>query len=75
MDFFKKLGRKVKTGAAAAVAMVAAPAAMAQTDYSPITDAVDWAAVGTAAILIFAGIGAVFVVFRGGRLILSAIKR
>lgn len=75
MNFLKKLAQKGKAVAAGAVATVASGAAMAQSDYDPITGAVDWGDVGTAAILIMAGVAAVFVLFRGGRLILSAIKR
>lgn len=48
--------------------------AMAQADYSTITDAVDWSSVAEAVIAVFALIAVVYVAFKGGKLILKAIK-
>lgn len=54
--------------------LLLAPLALAGSVYDPITTAVDWTAVNTAVISIFALIAAVYVVFKGGKLILRALK-
>lgn len=48
--------------------------AFAVSAYDPITTAVDWTAVTTAVIAVFSLIAAVLVVFRGGKLILAAVR-
>lgn len=54
--------------------LMLAPLALAQSVYDPITTAVDWSAVNSAVISIFALIAAVYVVFKGGKLILRALR-
>lgn len=60
-----------RTGVAAALMSTAIAA---RADYSAITDAVDWADVTTAIGVIFAAIAGVYVFFKGGKKLLSAIK-
>lgn len=52
----------------------ASPLAMAQTDYSTLTDAVDWTDVGTALLAVGAAIIGIFVVFKGIKLVTRAVK-
>lgn len=47
---------------------------MARADYSAITAAVDWSDVTTAVGVVFAAIAGVYVFFKGGKKLLSAIK-
>lgn len=74
MNFLQKIGRKAKTATVAAVGMVASGVASAQSDYSTLTGAVDWSDVGAAILTVFAAIVGVLVVFKGGKLILRAVR-
>lgn len=49
--------------------------ALAQTAYDPISAAVDWTEVGTIIVGILASIAAVYVLWKGGAMAVSAIKR
>lgn len=66
--------RKFLAGFSGSTLVLLAPMAMAQSVYDPITAAVDWSAVNGAVISVFALIAAVYVVFKGGKLILRALR-
>lgn len=68
---------KVSNGYAATGAglTVASTGAIAQTDYSAITGAVDWSDVGGLIIAILAGVAGVMVAWKAGAWVVSAIKR
>ena len=74
----KNLTQKFRTKLAAAgtavVAATAAPMAMAQTDYSSLTTAVDWSDVGASLVAVGAAIIGIFVVFKGVKLVTRAVK-
>lgn len=72
----KKPGILTRAGLAVAafLAPVLAFAQTTGTDYSPITNAVDWSSVTTGVIAILALGAAVVVVFVGGKMLISAIK-
>lgn len=53
---------------------LAAGAASAQTAYDGITGAVDFTDVTTAVLAVFALIAAVYVAFKGGKIILRAVR-
>ncbi len=53
---------------------VALPAAAQTGQYDAITDAVDFSAVSTAIVAIFALVAVMYVTFKGGRMVLRAIK-
>lgn len=64
-----------KAGFAAAVSAITLPVVVqAQTDYSAITDAVDWSSVTTGIIAVLALGAAVVVAFVGGKMLISAIR-
>lgn len=70
---------KVKVYAAicavACLSVVAPEAAFATgPDYTTITAAVDWSAVSTAILAVFALVAGVMVVFKGGKMLLKAIR-
>lgn len=69
----KKPGSITRAGLAVA-AFITPAIALAQVDYSPITDAVDWSAVTTGVIAVLALGAAVVVAFVGGKMLISAIK-
>jgi hypothetical protein len=70
MKFMQKL-----YGAATLVVLTVAPGlALAQSIYDPIENAVDWASVSTAVIAIFALGAVVLVAFKGGKMLLKAIR-
>lgn len=73
----RNLVAKVSTGTTAAGTslMVVSGSALAQTDYDPISTAVDWTAVGGIIIGILASIAGVYVLWKGGAMAVSAIKR
>lgn len=70
--------QKVKGVAArcgtAIVAVSAAPVAMAQTAYDPLVTSVDWSDVQTALLAVGGAIIAIFVVFKGIKLVTRAVK-
>jgi len=69
--FFKKVGSFIT---AASVTLLAIPAAHAAGTYDGITGAVDWSEVTAAVVAIGALIAAVYVVVKGVRMVLRAIK-
>lgn len=60
---------------ALAVLTGASASSHAVTAYDSITGAADWGDVTTGVVAIFAAVAGVLVVFRGGRMLLGAIKR
>lgn len=67
---------RVEVKAAAAVGgTVAASGAHATDAYTSIVTAVDWSAVETDVVTIFAAVMGVVVIIRGGRMLISAAKR
>lgn len=74
MDFLQKLGRKARAGTAAAVALVASGSASAQSQYDTLTSAVSWTDVGAAILTVFAAIVGVIVVFKGGKMVVNAVR-
>lgn len=48
--------------------------ALAQTDYSTLTDAVDWSDVSVALLAVGAAIVTIMVVFKGIKLVVRAVK-
>lgn len=67
----KSLPARVGT---AVMVSVATPMAMAQTDYSTLTGAVDWSDVGAALLAVGAAIIGIIVVFKGIKLVTRAVK-
>jgi hypothetical protein len=72
MEFLKNAALKI---AAATSALTVAGTAMATApDYSGITGAVDFSAVATAVITVLGSVALVYVAFKGGKLLLAAIR-
>lgn len=76
MNKLSQLYRGAVAATVATLLVIAAPAAMAQTgpDYSVLTDAVDWSTIGALILTVFAAIAGVIVVFKGGKMVLKAIR-
>jgi len=70
MNFLKKLLAVVAVPSLA----ITSSAAMAVTDYSEITDAVDFATVATAIVTVLAAVAVVLIAFKGGKLLLAAVR-
>lgn len=68
----KKYGQKL--AAVGTAAALAPTMALAATDYSSLTDAVDWSDVGAALLAVGAAIVGVMVVFKGIKLVVRAVK-
>jgi hypothetical protein len=54
--------------------LAGASSAMAVTDYSAITDAVDFGTVATAIVTVLAAVAVVLIAFKGGKLLLAAVR-
>lgn len=70
-DASAKLGAVGSVGLATALVPMASHA---QTDYTSLTAAVDWSAVGTALMAVGVAIIGVFVIFKGIKLVIKAVK-
>lgn len=72
----REFASRVEVKVAGAVAgTVAAGGAHATDAYTSIVTAVDWTAVETDVVTIFAAVMGVVVIIRGGRMLISAAKR
>jgi|TARA_R110002124_G_scaffold178164_1_gene346052 hypothetical protein len=71
MENLKNRAAKIGT---AVIAATASPLALAQTDYSSLTTAVDWSDVGTSLIAVGAAIIGIFVVMKGVKLVTRMVK-
>lgn len=71
MENLKNRAAKIGT---ALIAATASPLALAQTDYSSLTTAVDWSDVGTSLIAVGAAIIGIFVVMKGVKLVTRMVK-
>lgn len=66
--------KNLLVGLVAALGLVAGSAFAVAPDYSPISTAVDFSTVGTSIIAISALVAAVYVVAKGARMVIGAIK-
>ena len=73
-NIVKKYGARISAAAAAVAAPLVATTAQAVTDYSSITDAVDWTDVGTALLAVGAAIVGITVVMKGIKLVTRSVK-
>lgn len=71
MENLKNRAAKIGT---AVIAATASPLALAQTDYSSLTTAVDWSNVGASLIAVGAAIIGIFVVMKGVKLVTRMVK-
>ena len=70
----EKLNNAVRNTAVGTALMGLAGSALAQTDYSALTSAVDWSDVGTALLAVGGAIIAIFVVMKGIKLVTRMVK-
>lgn len=66
--------KNLLVGLLAALGLVAGSAFAVGPDYTPISTAVDFSTVGTSIIAISALVAAVYVVSKGARMVIAAIK-
>ena len=73
-DFCRNAGNKAQLAVIGAVGTVASGSASAQATYDTLTGAVDWSDVGAAILTVFAAIVGVLVIFKGGKMVLKAVR-
>lgn len=67
--------RFFKRSAVASVPVFASALAHAAPDYSGITSSIDWSTALTAVGTVFGGVAGVYMLIKGGKLILGVLKR
>lgn len=73
MEKLKNVVRDIAAPVVGLGSMVGSSAAMA-ADYTAITDAVDFTDVATAIVTVLAAVALVLIAFKGGKLLLAAIR-